>query len=123
MYSTTKKILQVNISIQSKVIAPKGGFVDSLRSVGHLKSDLNQNLISSFPCTKDHCCKSKSKYVHRFLRYVGKRQTNRQTNIIPLQKGGDKDKSKWHKRAVVLFKVFKKSHISRKYIGEEERAF
>ena len=75
---------------------PKRGFVYSLRSVGHLKSDLNQNLISTSPCMGDFYCKRKLKYVYRFLRYDGNRQTNKQTdrqthageNIIPHQKGG-----------------------------------
>ena len=52
------------------------------------------------------------------------KQIDKQTNIIPCQKGGDKDKSTWYKRAVVLFKVFKKvTFLENIIMGEEERAF
>ena len=56
--STTKKICK-SISQFSTKLWPKRGFCILIGSVSHLESDLNQNLISSFPWTRVHCCKSK----------------------------------------------------------------
>jgi len=43
---------------------------------------------------KDSTCKTKLKYLHRFLRYFGNRQTNRQMQaktLSPARKAGDND--------------------------------
>jgi len=77
------------------------GFRHILQSVGYLESDIDQKLISSSPAMKDSTCKTKLKYLHRFLKYFGNRwtgkQTDRQTNrqtqantLTPARKVGDK---------------------------------
>ena len=57
-----------SISQSSPKLWPKRCFV-------HTRS-----LINSSPCMRDASCKRKLKYVHWFLRYVGNKQTNRQTD-------------------------------------------
>jgi len=61
-----------SISQSSTKIWAKIGFVYMLRSVGHLESNLDQKLISSSPLMGDSCCKTRLKYLDRFLRYFGK---------------------------------------------------
>ena len=70
-----------------------------LWSVSHLESYVDQHFISSSPCIRDFFCRRKLIHVYffLFLRYVGNRQTDRQTdrckqtdageNIIPRHDG------------------------------------
>ena len=72
-----------------------------LWSVGHLKSDHDQNWISSSPYIRDFSCQRNLKYVHPFSRYFGNRWTDKQTDRQTNRRSGKQYLPPEGRRAII----------------------